>query len=181
MYEELAMYIDGEWCQGSEGAGEDVVNPATEEVLGRLPHASVADLDRDGRRDVLCAVKGRDFAYLRATGEAARPWQHHAIKMPPGCGTGKGVAVCDVDGDGRRDLVFSCENAGAGKSGMRWLSYDKMPTESTWRDHEISGPAGIKYDRLELLDLDADGDLDVITCEESDGLGVVWYENPTRR
>jgi succinate-semialdehyde dehydrogenase/glutarate-semialdehyde dehydrogenase len=46
MYEKLAMYIDGEWCQGSDGAGEDVVNPANEEVLGRLPHACAADLDR---------------------------------------------------------------------------------------------------------------------------------------
>lgn len=46
MYEELAMYIDGEWCQGSDGAGEDVINPATEETLARLPHASAADLDR---------------------------------------------------------------------------------------------------------------------------------------
>ena len=46
MYEELAMYIDGEWCQGSDGAGEDVINPATEEALARLPHASAADLDR---------------------------------------------------------------------------------------------------------------------------------------
>ena len=46
MYEELAMYIDGEWCQGSDGAGEDVINPATEEKLARLPHASTADLDR---------------------------------------------------------------------------------------------------------------------------------------
>jgi hypothetical protein len=37
-----------------------------------------------------------------------------------------------------------------------------------------------------LLDVDSDGDLDVINCEENDnardglGLGVVWYENPTR-
>ena len=46
MYEELAMYIDGKWCQGSDGAGEDVINPATEEILERLPHASAADLDR---------------------------------------------------------------------------------------------------------------------------------------
>lgn len=46
MYEKLEMYIDGEWCQGSDGAGEDVVNPATEEVLGHLPHASKSDLDR---------------------------------------------------------------------------------------------------------------------------------------
>ena len=52
MYEELAMYIDGEWCQGSEGAGEEVVNPATEEALAHLPHAATADLDRalDGAR-----------------------------------------------------------------------------------------------------------------------------------
>ena len=40
-------------------------------------------------------------------------------------------------------------------------------------------------DRIELLDVDADGDLDVITCEEnagpnSRGLGLVWYENPHR-
>jgi succinate-semialdehyde dehydrogenase/glutarate-semialdehyde dehydrogenase len=46
MYETLAMYIDGQWCQGSTGDGEDVVNPATEAVLGRLPHASAADLDK---------------------------------------------------------------------------------------------------------------------------------------
>ncbi|MCP5149736.1 MAG: NAD-dependent succinate-semialdehyde dehydrogenase [Ectothiorhodospiraceae bacterium] len=46
MYEKLEMWIDGEWCQGSDGAGEDVVNPATEEVIGHLPHASSADLDR---------------------------------------------------------------------------------------------------------------------------------------
>jgi hypothetical protein len=26
----------------------------------------------------------------------------------------------------------------------------------------------------------ADGDLDVLTCEERANLGVIWYENPTR-
>lgn len=46
MYEDLALYIDGEWCQGSTGESEDVINPATEKVLGVLPHASPADLDR---------------------------------------------------------------------------------------------------------------------------------------
>ncbi len=34
-----------------------------------------------------------------------------------------------------------------------------------------------------FIDLDGDGDLDVLTCEEnygekSEGLGVIWYENP---
>ena len=61
MYEELAMYIDGEWCQGGDGAGEDVINPATEEILARLPHASIADLDR------ALAAASKGFAQWRAT------------------------------------------------------------------------------------------------------------------
>jgi hypothetical protein len=37
---------------------------------------------------------------------------------------------------------------------------------------------GVKYDFIELIDLDGDQDLDVLTTEENKGLGVVWYENP---
>ena len=44
-YEKLANYIDGAWMTDSAD-GEDVINPATEAVLGRLPHASEQDLDR---------------------------------------------------------------------------------------------------------------------------------------
>ena len=44
----------------------------------------------------------------------------------------------------------------------------------------ISDAEGVKYDRIELLDLDRDGDLDMITCEERAGLGVVWFENPQK-
>lgn len=44
--EKLELLIDGIWCAGSEGASEPLINPATEEPLGVLPHASRADLDR---------------------------------------------------------------------------------------------------------------------------------------
>ncbi len=43
-YPELDMLIDGAWTKGS-GAPMDVINPATEEVLGSLPTATDADLD----------------------------------------------------------------------------------------------------------------------------------------
>jgi len=49
-----------------------------------------------------------------------------------------------------------------------------------WKEHRVSGPEGIKFDRIELLDVDGDGDLDLITTEERALLGVVWYENPSR-
>jgi succinate-semialdehyde dehydrogenase/glutarate-semialdehyde dehydrogenase len=46
MYEQLALYIDGEFLTGDGRRTEDVTNPATLEVLGQLPHATEADLDR---------------------------------------------------------------------------------------------------------------------------------------
>lgn len=45
-YGELELYVDGEWIGADGGPGEDVINPATEMVLARLPHADEALLDR---------------------------------------------------------------------------------------------------------------------------------------
>ena len=45
MYEQLALYIDGEFLAGEGRRTQDVINPATLEVLGQL-HATEADLDR---------------------------------------------------------------------------------------------------------------------------------------
>jgi succinate-semialdehyde dehydrogenase/glutarate-semialdehyde dehydrogenase len=61
MYAELQLYIDGAWLDGDGRKGEDVINPATEKPLARLPHASTADLDHA----LEAAAKG--FAVWRAT------------------------------------------------------------------------------------------------------------------
>jgi hypothetical protein len=41
----------------------------------------------------------------------------------------------------------------------------------------------MKYDNLRLVDMDGDGDLDILTTEEGEGdftagEGVLWLENP---
>ncbi|MSO80219.1 MAG: NAD-dependent succinate-semialdehyde dehydrogenase [Alphaproteobacteria bacterium] len=46
MYPEVQLHIDGQWCAGSGGKSEPVLNPATGEAIGRVPHASRDDLDR---------------------------------------------------------------------------------------------------------------------------------------
>ena len=58
------------------------------------------------------------------------------------------------------------------------LSSDGPPHAGSWTPHELSGRDGVKHDLIALVDLDADGDLDVITTEEVHNLGVIWYENP---
>lgn len=45
-YQDLALYIDGEFVKGGDRREQDVINPATQELLGKLPHAGKADLDR---------------------------------------------------------------------------------------------------------------------------------------
>lgn len=104
-------------------------------------------------------------------------WIGFTIEIPgERLGTGKSIRRADVNLDGRDDLVYSCEQANGEKHGVVWLDM----TSDGLKIRPISGAEGIKYDLIQLVDLDDDGDLDVITCEERANLGVFWYENPTR-
>ncbi|MGB3067179.1 MAG: NAD-dependent succinate-semialdehyde dehydrogenase [Ottowia sp.] len=45
-YENLALYIDGEFVQGGGRTLQPVLDPATGDTIGQLPHATRDDLDR---------------------------------------------------------------------------------------------------------------------------------------
>src|SRR5690606_6177851 len=45
MYENLSLYIDGKFTAGDSGVTSDVINPANDSVLAKLPHAKKAELD----------------------------------------------------------------------------------------------------------------------------------------
>lgn len=45
MYRADGLYIDGKWRKASNGASFTVINPATEEPLGQVANATVADVD----------------------------------------------------------------------------------------------------------------------------------------
>jgi hypothetical protein len=138
----------------------------------------VADLDANSRLDVVVATNRRQLIWHGPAGLIENAWAASRIDWPDRFGTGKGVRVADINLDGQMDIVFTCENAG-GKIGVGWLSRQSLGVADYWLARSISGTAGSKFDQAQTLDLDDDGDLDVITTEESSGLGVVWYENPT--
>jgi hypothetical protein len=145
----------------------------------------VADLNSDDLKDVVVAVKPDEIHWFKHPGDLSKEWQAHQMKvqLPDSMGTAKAVRVGDIDQDGRVDIVYSCEKAYPPKHGVVWLRYVNSPADSQWAVNEVSGPVGIKYDRIELLDMDGDNDLDVLTCEEHHegrGLGVFWYENPLK-
>lgn len=45
-YAEICLLIDGEWISAKGRTSSPVVNPATGEVIGQVPHATQADLQR---------------------------------------------------------------------------------------------------------------------------------------
>lgn len=62
MYQDLQLYIDGEWSAARSGAVKLVHDPATEEAVGKISDAGTEDLDRA----LAAAEKG--FAIWRQTG-----------------------------------------------------------------------------------------------------------------
>ncbi len=65
-YPELGLLIDGDWLRAEDRAGQEVVNPATGAALGRLPHATPADLAR------AVAAAERAFASWRVSSPMTR-------------------------------------------------------------------------------------------------------------
>jgi hypothetical protein len=170
----------GIWLFENLAGGELAPGRRLNEGTTNVMFLDQADINADGLMDIVAATSGRELIVLRQAPRqpADLPrWDETRILLPPSLGTGKAVRVADLDADGRQDIVVSCEGA-AGRVGLALLSYISAPTDPLWTVRPISGSAGDKYDLIQLLDLDADGDLDVVTTEENTGLGVVWYENP---
>jgi len=61
MYQDVLLHIAGNWTASAEGRILEVVNPATEEVIGTLARAGVADLD------AALAAAATGFAMWRET------------------------------------------------------------------------------------------------------------------
>lgn len=135
-----------------------------------------ADLDGDGVPEILVAVKPRRIFIFKRTVQG--DWAPTIYNLQGELGTAKAVHVADLDADGRADVIFSCEEAAGAKTGIVWLQqrpgggFDLRP---------LAGPDGVKFDLIATCDIDGDGALDVLTTEEVDGLGVVWYRNPLRQ
>lgn len=160
------------------------------ETLGGQKFLHVVDWDGDGDEDLATCRSSATYnespIYLRS----GSTWTKLTVAQPTGVGQCQDVKAVDVDQDGTLDLSFTYSVADGALSGLVWYRNTGTPTSPTWTRGEISGEPGVKYDLLEWRDMDADGDLDALSTEQSEdtdypttpttqpGIGAVWYENP---
>jgi hypothetical protein len=161
--------------------GQHRIGGSSHEVM----FLDVADVNGDNREDIVVATHQAEILlFLREENPQQPSWKSGVVPAPYGSRNGKSVAVGDLDLDGLLDIVHSTEpNPGPRRPGVTWLknlNNDGSQQRLEFEVQQISSLAGKKFDLLQLMDVDNDGDLDVITCEERDNLGLFWYENPHR-
>jgi dienelactone hydrolase len=143
----------------------------------------VEDVDGDGDRDLIWGRGHSTGLYWleqrRAEQGSERAWIQHAIDTS--WSQAHTLVWGDLDGDGRGELVTGKRFLGHdGKDpgewdrlAIYWYRFD--PQQRTWSRHAIStaGEAGLDLDP-KLVDLDGDGDLDLLAPGRS---GLYWFEN----
>lgn len=129
--------------------------------------------------EIIVSAKPRQIFHFQAKQSNPLVWQTRKTTIEGKVGRAKALRFADINNDGRLDVVASSEGASGKEIGVFWFPMTAISSPEIRQIHNISGAEGTKFDRIETADLDGDGDLDVITCEEHDNLGVIWYENPT--
>ena len=167
-------------AKGADWAKHVIADAAKGDRASQYMFLAAGNLDSDALRDVVVAVKTRTLQCFAGVDKGGRTWRRRDVPMPTWSGSAKGVAIGDIDCDGLADMVFTCEGATGPLMGAGWIRQVRSAGKTTWQPIDIAGAKGTKFDRIELIDLDKDGDLDVLTCEERTINAVFWYENPTK-
>ena len=138
------------------------------------------DFDADGDRDVAVAARPQLLLLYERLSADGYQWRERRIAMPENAGLGKGVAIETTHGPTE---IFVSSGPVKGRKRLSivrfvWTNPSQVMTAEPDLIDAPGGKAGTKFDRIELIDLDGDGDRDLLTCEERENLGVVWYERP---
>jgi hypothetical protein len=161
------------WSSVTLGSGAEVGAP--EDV-------AVGDLNGDGYVDIVAACELAHLIYFENPGAnaATAAWTRHIPEVASNRGSFIRVYLADLTGDGRLEVV--APNKGAqnptlemGPRAISWFSIEGSPLLSTsWVEHELTR---VRWPiNAQPVDLDGDGDLDVVGGSVAERR-IMWFEN----
>ncbi|MCP4610589.1 MAG: VCBS repeat-containing protein [Planctomycetes bacterium] len=135
---------------------------------GESDRVDLADVNGDGRLDAVISLEnGTDVWWFEAPDNAADTWKRHKIGVI--AGQGFSMDTVDFDGDGDPDVVIGEHR---GKQENRVVLFENVRAGNRWKQHVIDKDSKSNidhHDGTQAVDLDGDGDLDIIS--------IGWY-NP---
>jgi hypothetical protein len=194
---------DGEWTlHAANWAGVPPAPAAAAPDRARPPARPaeyafmyVVDVNKDGRRDVLTTI-AHGYGVLWFEQQPDGEWRQHLIDDT--WANAHSSALADLNGDGQADLVTAKRYFGRGGAdpserepmGVYWYQY--RPASALRATAGQAPGAGVEWIRhiidyggraggglqMEVVDLDGDGDRDVVTAGKT---GLFVFENLTRR
>jgi hypothetical protein len=164
---------DGNW------SAVQIAPEATEQGL------AVGDVDGDGLIDVVASygpdVESKQVAWWKNPGNKSAAWNRYEVGETENYGIDR-LAVTDVDGDNRADIVVSEESWQTEEPVAQLFIFKQEGTGTTplWKRKSILTSGSLNS--LDVADLDHDGDIDIVTGEhkgkakrvfvlENDGIG----------
>ncbi|MEM1178345.1 MAG: Calx-beta domain-containing protein [Acidobacteriota bacterium] len=172
------------WFENRNGLGTSWSRHEIQDRLAGPEAVKAADIDGDGDLDVIGGgtEDGGQLVWIENTVGDRSEW---AVRTIDPAGWFTAVLGADVDLDGDLDVVIQETNAdppGSAFDAVVW--FENLDGKGgDWLEHAI-GPAGRNAHKgLQVVDLDYDGDLDVVAnrngrwFENADGGGTTWVEH----
>jgi hypothetical protein len=165
----LDFVAGGVWYRNTGNPREkEFARIAFDAELRDVHDVAVADLNGDGRIDVLTMSDKNNLRWYSIPEDPKTPWTRHDI----GPSVHAGIAVGDLDGDGDLDVVRSnlwFENRDG--KGLKWAPRENIPFGKASPPYPLAT-------RCRVRDMDGDKDPDLVMTENEIRRGAIaWLEN----
>ena len=176
--------LDVEWLAWYENNGDSPLTFTVHEIAPTLTFSTFSvfakDVDGDGKTDILAAHAAGDHVawYENDCGsppDFANLDNRHLI-LPPQNGP-HSVFAADVNGDGHMDILSAHQAAIPSYEKIAWFENDGMSPPS-FTEHALwEENSGGSAEDVFGVDLDGDGDIDVLAAFGTSTNKIRWWEN----
>jgi hypothetical protein len=170
---DLDLLLGTKWLQNNGATWSDHTLHQTTQPVDRN---RLADINGDGRLDAVVGYQAANrlgkLAWYEQGATATDLWTEHIIANIIGP---MSLDVADMDGDGDLDVVVGEHNMAAPQTASLYIYENTDGVGGAWTQH-IVHTGDEHHDGAQVVDIDNDGDLDIISIGWSHNK-VLLYEN----